>query len=108
VQGALLARVLPQIRDIRRGGSAALELCAVACGRLDGYYELGLQPWDYAAGGLIVREAGGMAVQLPDGMVIAGGPVVHGALTGLVVGSRRNRARRGEPRGSGDASHPST
>jgi myo-inositol-1(or 4)-monophosphatase len=94
VQGALLARVLPQIRDIRRGGAAALELCAVACGRLDGYYELGLQQWDYAAGGLIVREAGGIAVQLPDGMVIAGGPVVHAALRKLV--SRRLRARTGD------------
>ncbi|MFN0145603.1 MAG: inositol monophosphatase family protein [Dehalococcoidia bacterium] len=58
-QGRVVAQVVPQVRDIRRGGSAALDLCSVACGRLDAYYELGLGPWDFAAGGLIVREAGG-------------------------------------------------
>ena len=58
-QGAVLARVLPEVRDVRRAGSAALDLCAVACGRLDAYYERGVQPWDVAAAGLIVREAGG-------------------------------------------------
>jgi myo-inositol-1(or 4)-monophosphatase len=58
-QGAVLAAVVPAVRDIRRSGSAALDLCGVACGRLDGYFELGLGPWDWAAGALIVREAGG-------------------------------------------------
>jgi myo-inositol-1(or 4)-monophosphatase len=60
-QAAVLSRVMPHVRDIRRAGSAALDLCAVACGRLDAYYESGLQPWDMAAGSLIVREAGGVA-----------------------------------------------
>lgn len=59
LQGALLARIVPHLRDVRRAGSAALDLCSVACGRLDGYYENGLNPWDYGAGALIVREAGG-------------------------------------------------
>lgn len=57
-QGAVLAQVLPEVRDIRRAGSAALDLCTVACGRLDAYYERGLQHWDHAAGALIAREAG--------------------------------------------------
>jgi myo-inositol-1(or 4)-monophosphatase len=52
------AVVLPEVRDIRRSGSAALDLAALATGRLDGYYERGLGPWDLAAGGLIAREAG--------------------------------------------------
>ncbi len=58
-QGTLVAALLPQVRDIRRAGSAALDLCSVACGRLDTYFERGLQPWDRAAGELIVAEAGG-------------------------------------------------
>lgn len=57
-QGAVLAGLLPQVRDIRRHGAAALDLCSVACGRLDAYYERGLQPWDHAAGALIAQEAG--------------------------------------------------
>ncbi|MEU6081655.1 inositol monophosphatase family protein [Streptomyces sp. NPDC047108] len=57
-QAEVVRRILPQVRDIRRGGSAAIDLCDVACGRLDGYYERGLNPWDYAAGELIAREAG--------------------------------------------------
>lgn len=61
VQAAILTRVVPEVRDIRRAGSAALDLCAVACGRLDVYYERGVQAWDVAAAGLLVREAGGHA-----------------------------------------------
>lgn len=59
-QAAVLTRVLPAVRDIRRAGSAALDLCAVAAGRLDVYYESGLNPWDRAAGQLCVTEAGGV------------------------------------------------
>ncbi|MDP9841145.1 myo-inositol-1(or 4)-monophosphatase [Streptosporangium lutulentum] len=58
VQAEVLAHVLPRVRDIRRGGSAASDLCSVAAGRVDGYYERGPQYWDYAAGGLIAAEAG--------------------------------------------------
>lgn len=58
-QGQVLAGILGQVRDIRRAGSASLDLCWVAAGRLDAYAERGLNPWDHAAGALVVREAGG-------------------------------------------------
>jgi len=58
VQGEVVAALLPHVRDIRRGGSAAVDLCSVAAGRLDAFFERGLNYWDYAAGGLIAREAG--------------------------------------------------
>jgi myo-inositol-1(or 4)-monophosphatase len=58
VQAQVLTRVLPQVRDIRRFGSAAIDLCHVAEGIVDIYYERGLNAWDIAAGGLIAREAG--------------------------------------------------
>ncbi len=59
-QGRVLAAVVPHVRDIRRCGSAALDLCFVAAGRLDAYYESGLNAWDMAGGGLLVTEAGGV------------------------------------------------
>lgn len=58
VQGEVLAQVLPRVRDIRRGGSCASDLCSLAAGRVDGYYERGINYWDVAAGGLIAVEAG--------------------------------------------------
>jgi myo-inositol-1(or 4)-monophosphatase len=64
-QAALLARMLPVVRDVRRIGSAALDLCMVAVGRLDAYYEHGLNVWDYAAGALVAAEAGAHVV-LPE------------------------------------------
>ena len=57
-QAAAVARLLPRIRDVRRLGSCALDLCHVAEGMLDGYVEEGVNPWDHAAGGLIARAAG--------------------------------------------------
>lgn len=57
-QAVEVARLVPVVRDVRRLGSAALDLCFVACGRLDAYVERGLKPWDLAAGELIAREAG--------------------------------------------------
>jgi myo-inositol-1(or 4)-monophosphatase len=57
-QAAVVAQLLPRIADIRRLGSAALDLCAVAAGHIDAYFEAGLHPWDYAAGALIATEAG--------------------------------------------------
>ncbi|MTD16136.1 inositol monophosphatase [Nakamurella sp. YIM 132087] len=80
-QGALVAGLLPSIRDIRRIGSAALDLCAVAAGRIDAFYEEGVQHWDVAAGGLIAREAG--ALMTPIGLTgaetgwLVAGPDVH-------------------------------
>ncbi|MFC9796448.1 inositol monophosphatase family protein [Streptomyces sp. NPDC057695] len=59
-QAEVARRVIPRVRDIRRGGSAAIDLCDVAAGRLDAYYERGLNPWDLAAGALIAREAGAL------------------------------------------------
>jgi myo-inositol-1(or 4)-monophosphatase len=57
-QGSVAARLLPRVADLRRMGSAALDLCALAAGRLDAYFEAGLNPWDGAAGGLVATEAG--------------------------------------------------
>ncbi|MER5949950.1 inositol monophosphatase family protein [Streptomyces sp. NPDC001904] len=57
-QAEVVRELVPRVRDIRRGGSAAIDLCDVALGRLDAYYERGLNPWDFAAGDLIAREAG--------------------------------------------------
>lgn len=64
-----MRRIYDQCQDIRRIGSAALELSYVACGRLDGFYEENLKIWDYAAGSLLVTEAGGTTViEGPDTM----------------------------------------
>jgi len=57
-QGAVVAQLLPEVRDIRRWGCASLDLCAAAAGRVDAYYELDLKPWDHAAGALVAAEAG--------------------------------------------------
>ena len=76
-QAALLAQMLPVIRDVRRIGSAALDLCMVASGRLDAQYEHGLNVWDWAAAALIAAEAGAVLI-LP-------GPNEPGAAGGLLV-----------------------
>jgi myo-inositol-1(or 4)-monophosphatase len=57
-QGAVVAQLLPEVRDIRRNGCASLDLCSAAAGRVDAYYELDLKPWDHAAGALVAEEAG--------------------------------------------------
>ena len=66
-QAARLRGVLPRVRDVRRFGAAALDLAWLAAGRVDGYFETGLAAWDWAAGGLIVTEAGGVVRELPPG-----------------------------------------
>ncbi len=66
-QARVLAEVLPRIRDIRRMGAAAVDLCSVACGRVDAFWEKGLQPWDHAAGALIAAEAGARVGDLDGG-----------------------------------------
>jgi myo-inositol-1(or 4)-monophosphatase len=81
IQAVQIARLLPTIRDIRRIGSAALDLCFVAAGRYDAYVERGLHAWDLAAGGLIVEESGGRVEGL-NGQA-AGGTLVVAASTGL-------------------------
>ncbi|WP_189115457.1 inositol monophosphatase family protein [Pilimelia terevasa] len=96
-QAAVLATVLPAVRDIRRLGSAATDLCLAAEGALDAYYESGLAPWDLAAGGLVAAEAGlrvtGLAGE-PAGaaMVVAAPPALHGPLHDLLLAARAEGA----------------
>ncbi|KUG53331.1 inositol monophosphatase [Serinicoccus chungangensis] len=82
-QSAVVADLLPRVRDIRRMGAAALDLCHVAAGRVDGYFERGTHPWDVAAGLVILGEAGGIASGADPGspastdLVVAANPVLH-------------------------------
>ena len=89
-QGRVVAAVLPRVRDIRRAGVAAVDLCSVAAGRVDAYYERGLHYWDIAAGGLIAREAGAVTGDLRGGeageaMVLAAAPGLFSELRDLLV-----------------------
>ena len=89
-QGSVVARLVPQVRDIRRFGAAALDLCFAAEGRVDAYYEKGLNAWDHAAGGLVAEEAGlrveGLRGQPPStAMVVAAPPALFGPLHELLV-----------------------
>jgi myo-inositol-1(or 4)-monophosphatase len=88
---ALFARVLPRVRAVRRPGSAALDLCSVACGRYDAFWELDLNAWDVAAGRLIVEEAGGTITNLSgapyrhsDAALLASNGALHGAMLALL------------------------
>ncbi|WP_406408673.1 inositol monophosphatase [Streptomyces halstedii] len=88
-QAEVARRLIPRLRDIRRGGSAAIDLCDVAAGRLDGYFERGLHPWDLAAGDLIAREAGALTGGRPglpaDGdLTVAATPGVFEPLQALL------------------------
>src|SRR3954468_20653017 len=89
-QGAAVADLLPRVRDIRRFGSSALDLCSLAAGRVDAYYELGLNPWDHAAGALIAAEAGAVLGGLPgrpfaEPMAIAAAPSIAEPLVALLA-----------------------
>jgi myo-inositol-1(or 4)-monophosphatase len=84
-QGARFQKLIPQIRDLRRNGAAAVDLCYVAMGAVDAYFESSLKEWDFAAGGLIATEAGalisGRTGGAPDGdMVVCAGPSLHAQL----------------------------
>ena len=88
-------RILPATSGVRRAGSAALDLADVAAGRLDGFWELMLAPWDIAAGMLLVREAGGVVTDLEGAEaglehagIVAGNPAIHGWLLEMVNGER--------------------
>lgn len=85
-QGRVVAQLLPRIRDIRRCGSAALDLCMIASGRLDAYYERCLKPWDHAAGALIAAEAGAVvSVSARDEVpTIAAAPGVAGEFLAVI------------------------
>ena len=89
-QSLVLPDLLPRVRDIRRLGAGSLDLCSVAAGRLDAYYEQGLSPWDLSAGGLIAHESGALVTGLRGGdagygLVLAAAPGVHAALHDLLV-----------------------
>jgi fructose-1,6-bisphosphatase/inositol monophosphatase family enzyme len=90
IQGQVVASVLPRVRDIRRAGAAAVDLCSLAAGRLDAFYERGLHEWDFAAGGLIAREAGALVGGLHGGppsesMILAAGPGLFAELHDLLA-----------------------
>jgi len=83
VQAALVAKILPVVRDVRRIGSAAMDLCMVAAGRLDAYYEHGLHVWDSAAGALIAAEAGARVVVPEPGDPNSAAALVVAAAPGI-------------------------
>jgi myo-inositol-1(or 4)-monophosphatase len=96
VQGDVLRAVLPQVRDIRRGGSAAVDLCSVASGTVDAYYERGVNLWDIAAGGLIAAEAGARVTGLhgrppSPSMTVAAAQPLLGELHDLLAGTDPER-----------------
>jgi myo-inositol-1(or 4)-monophosphatase len=89
-QGAVLAAVIGEIRDIRRMGAAAVDLCSVACGRVDAYFERGLNAWDLAAGELIALEAGAEVTSIEGGpaepgSVLAAPPALADQLRNLLA-----------------------
>lgn len=93
----IFGAIAPEVAGIRRFGSAALDLAWVAAGRYDGFWESGLQPWDVAAGVLLVKEAGGFATDfrgqdmpIERKQVLAGNDVMHSKLHKLVAGALRN------------------
>ena len=90
VQGQVVGAVLPRVRDIRRGGSCAVDLCSLAAGRVDAYYERGVNHWDYAAGGLVATEAGAVLGGLAgrpasSSMTIAAEPALFAQLSDLLA-----------------------
>lgn len=91
VQGQVVSAILPLVRDIRRNGSCAIDLCMLAAGNVDAYYERGVEQWDFAAGTLIAREAGavvdGLSGRRPGpAMLLGAGPGLFGDMHDLLVG----------------------
>ncbi|HET6818584.1 MAG TPA: inositol monophosphatase family protein [Mycobacteriales bacterium] len=89
-QAEVLRAVLPRVRDIRRMGAAALDLCAVAAGQVDGYFEERLKPWDWAAGALIAQEAGARVGTvgggpLAESIALAANPTLYDALETMLA-----------------------
>ena len=92
VQAQRVSHMIHHIRDVRRFGAAAIDLCYVACGRLDGYFEENLHPWDIAAGDLIAREAGCRTGDFRGGPIrpaetLAASPAIFEPLGALIVGA---------------------
>ena len=95
-QARVLQEILPKVADIRRLGSCAVDLCLVADGVLDGYYERGVNAWDHAAGELIAREAGAVSSGLfgnPIGndMIVVANPAIHGDLVAILEANQADR-----------------
>ena len=95
-QAEILGQLLPHIGDIRRVGGAAVDLCSVACARVDAFFEVGLNPWDYAAGALIAEEAGAIVQDLNGGppsrgFVFAAAPAVAETLLKLLQDAEADR-----------------
>jgi myo-inositol-1(or 4)-monophosphatase len=99
-QAAVLATVAPAVRDLRRFGSAALDLCWVGGGRVDAYYEWGLNPWDLSAGRLVAEQAGARVGVLGDRLVVATTPSLWDPLVELLeqAGGTQPQEPGGEPR----------
>ena len=88
-QGRVIKTLIPDIRDIRRMGSCAIDLCLLAEGKLDAFFERGVNPWDHAAGGVIAREAGAIVSGLrgnseSDEMLVAANSVLHPKLVSIL------------------------
>ena len=89
-QGRITGEIVARVRDIRRAGSASLDLAWVAAGRLDAYFEYVEKPWDWMAGALLVREAGGRVTDRPPldparPNIVASAPAIHDALNRLLA-----------------------
>ena len=98
-QTTALVEIIGRIRDIRRFGAAAVDLCHVACGRVDAYYERGLAPWDLAAGELIAREAGAVVTGFDGAAARAGrGGGRRARHPRRAAGAPRRRPRLTRPR----------
>jgi myo-inositol-1(or 4)-monophosphatase len=108
MQGRCVAEVIPYLRDIRRAGAASVDLCWVGAGLLDGYFEQGLHIWDFAAGALIVEEAGGVITTMKGesvwtddvngeerGTIIASAPGIHEQLRALLSQASPSHAHAG-------------
>ncbi len=93
-QGKILTEILPNVLDIRRSGSPIIDLCRVASGVIDGFYEFGLKKWDIAAGSVIAQAAGAKVTVLPfeneaNSLIVASAPIIHEEFIELVLNARR-------------------
>lgn len=96
-QARVVAQVIPQVRDIRRAGAASIDICSLAAGRVDAYYERGLKPWDHSAAGLIAQEAGatigGLGGNSPgESFYLAAPEPLFGTLDELLTSLNADRA----------------
>ena len=93
-QAEVLSHLLPRIADLRRLGSCTVEICSVACGRLDGFFDSGLKPWDLSASLLVAKEAGAQVTKLdesPNGLVVCAAPGIHDELLAVVMAAVSER-----------------